>query len=186
MALFNSKEPDKNARPAEAPKPVVAPTANPAAAAPVEPAPTPRPAMAVSPAAHAVESRAYLDRGSKISGKLFFEGPVRIDGQVDGEISASDEVTIGESAIVTAQIKAVSVVVSGKISGDIVASKRIEIRPTARVFGNLTTPALAVMEGALFEGHCTMRPESAREERKVTPISKEERVVQAAAGQKQA
>jgi len=182
MALFNSKEPDKNVRPVETPKPVTPSMTNSAPVA-AEPPPPARPAP--SPA-HAPETRAYLDRGSKISGKLFFEGPVRIDGQVDGEISASDEVTIGETAIVTAQVKAVSVVVSGKISGDIIASKRIEIRPTARVFGNLTTPALAVMEGALFEGHCTMRAESVREERKVTPISKDERVAQVAANQKQA
>lgn len=182
MALFN-KEPDKNSRPVEANKFSVAPTSAslPPASSPVVEHPAPRASQASAP-----ESRAYLDRGAKISGKLFFEGPVRIDGQVDGEISANDEVTIGEGAIVTAQIKAVSVVVSGKISGDITASKRVEIRPTARVFGNLTTPLLAVQEGALFEGHCTMRAEGARDERKVTSIAKEERVAQAAGGQKQA
>jgi cytoskeletal protein CcmA (bactofilin family) len=135
----------------------------------------------------AADARAYLDKGSKISGKLFFEGPVRIDGQVDGEISANDAVLIGEGAIVTAQLKAASVVIAGKISGDILASKRIEIRPTAKVFGNLTTPVLVVHDGALFEGHCTMHPEAkaeVRDDRKVTPIvAKEERVVpQAAAG----
>ncbi|HLH76178.1 MAG TPA: polymer-forming cytoskeletal protein [Candidatus Binataceae bacterium] len=181
MALFN-KEAEKN-RPADNNKFAAPAIANPVP--PISPPLEAHPAPRTAPAA-GVESRAYLDRGAKISGKLFFEGPVRIDGQVDGEISANDEVTIGEGAIVTAQIKAVSVVVSGKISGDITANKRVEIRPTARVFGNLTTPLLAVHEGALFEGHCTMRAESAREERKVTPIAKEERVAQAAGGQKQA
>jgi cytoskeletal protein CcmA (bactofilin family) len=184
MALFN-KEPDKNSRPADNNKFTASPSVSPVPTTsppPVDAHPVPRASQAAGS-----ESRAYLDRGAKISGKLFFEGPVRIDGQVDGEISANDEVTIGEGAIVTAQIKAVSVVVSGKISGDITANKRVEIRPTARVFGNLTTPLLAVHEGALFEGHCTMRAESAREERKVTPIAKEERVAaQAAGGQKQA
>lgn len=184
MALFN-KEPERNPRPGDA-KPVAAPTSGPVIAAGPQPQPAARPSPPPASGASVAESRAYLDRGSKISGKLFFEGAVRIDGQVDGEISANDAVTIGEGAIVTAQLKAVSVVVAGKISGDIVASKRIEIRPTARVFGNLTTPALVVNEGALFEGHCTMRTESAREERKIMPIAKEERVVQAAAGQKQA
>ena len=42
------------------------------------------------------EGRAYLDRGSKVSGKISFEGPARIDGEVDGEINAKDSLAIGE------------------------------------------------------------------------------------------
>ena len=135
---------------------------------------------ASAPAGHDVPAgygRACLDSGSKISGKLFFDGPVRIDGQVDGEIRANDSVVIGEGAIVTAPLKGASVVIAGKVSGDIQASKRIEIRPTAKVFGNLTTPVLVVHDGALFEGHCTMHTEG-KEDRDVTPIAgKEERVI---------
>ena len=56
-------------------------------------------------------------------GKLFFDGPVRIDGQVDGEICAN-EVVIGESAVVTTQLRAASVVIAGKVSGDMSAAKR--------------------------------------------------------------
>lgn len=186
MALF-SKEPE-TPKSREAVKPATtpaAPTASHASPAPAaEPAPVRPAAFAPQPApAAGSEARAYLDKGSKISGKLFFEGPVRIDGQVDGEISANDAVMVGESAVVTAQVKAASVVIAGKISGDITASKRIEIRPTAKVFGNLTTPVLVVHDGALFEGHCAMNPE-VKEDRKVTPIvAKEERVVaQVAAG----
>jgi cytoskeletal protein CcmA (bactofilin family) len=183
MALF-SKEPDIP-KAKEAAKPLASPAAP--TAAPVAPVETAHARAAYAPQAApaaAGEARAYLDKGSKISGKLFFEGPVRIDGQVDGEISANDAVMIGESAVVTAQVKAASVVIAGKVSGDIIASKRVEIRPTARVFGNLTTPVLVVHDGALFEGHCAMNPE-VKEERKVTPIvaTKEERVVaQVAAG----
>ena len=103
----------------------------------------------------AVGTPAYLDRGTKITGKLHFEGPAKIDGHVEGEIKGKD-ITIGESAVVTAQITAESVVVCGKVDGEIVASKRIEIRPTAKVAGNVTTPVLVIQEGAHFEGHCAM------------------------------
>ncbi len=181
MALF-SKEPESTPKSREAVKPVtspISPTAiQQAQTVRYEEVPTPpRAPASASQAALGADARAYLDKGSKISGKLFFEGPVRIDGQVDGEISANDSVVIGESAIVTAQLKAASVVIAGKISGDIMASKRVEIRPTAKVFGNLTTPILVVHDGALFEGHCAMNPE-AKEDRKVTPIApKEERIV---------
>jgi cytoskeletal protein CcmA (bactofilin family) len=183
MALFN-KEPDRNARPDH---PSARPQV-PVQAVPVPPpsAPEGRVVPPRQPTPQALEARAYLDQGSKVSGKLTFEGPARIDGQVDGEINAKDSVVIGESAVVTAQITAASIIVAGKVSGDITAGQRIEIRPSAKVLGNLTSPVLVVLEGAVFEGHCTMQPEGAREERKVTVFPKEERMVAQAGGQKQA
>jgi cytoskeletal protein CcmA (bactofilin family) len=189
MALFN-KDQDKSARPEAAknqpPLQAVTPPPSAALAAAANPAPAPP-----SSPAPAIPNRvpaglgAYLDSGAKVSGKLSFEGPVRIDGQVDGEINARDSLTIGESAVVTAQIRAASIVLAGKISGDITATTRIEIRPSAKVVGNLTAPVLVVHEGATFEGHCSMASEGAREERKVTVFPKEERVAQVA-NQKQA
>jgi cytoskeletal protein CcmA (bactofilin family) len=143
----------------------------------------PPPSRTSVPAAQAGNFGTYLDKGSRISGELLFEGAVRIDGEVDGEITANDAVVIGETAVVSAHLKAPSVVITGKMSGDITAAKRIEIRPTAKVFGNLTTPVLLVHDGALFEGHCTMNLE-AKEDRKVMPLAPkgESVITQAAAG----
>jgi cytoskeletal protein CcmA (bactofilin family) len=126
--------------------------------------------------------------GAKLetTGEISFQGPARIDGEVDGEIDAKDSLTIGESAAVTAQIRAASVSVAGKISGDIVATQRIEIRPSAKVSGNITAPVVSVQEGALFEGHCSVQPERICEDRKATPFPNEERVPQTAGRQKQA
>jgi cytoskeletal protein CcmA (bactofilin family) len=191
MSLFNSKEQEKNAKPQTASAPQVQPVHS----APVPP-PTPsaesKPANTngvsakptATPVTSSSSSGAYLDAGSKISGKLSFETPARIDGQVDGEINAKDSLTIGESAVVAAQIKADSVIVAGKVSGDITAVHRIEIRPSAKVLGNITAPTLVINEGALFEGHCAMQAE-AHDDRKVTVFPKEERLAQAA-GQKPA
>lgn len=176
MALF-TKEPEK--------KPnvqTILTTATPVPAA--QPPASTTSAQAARPLAPApAEGRAYLDRGSKISGKISFEGPARIDGEVDGEINAKDSLAIGENAVVTAQVRAASVTVAGKVSGDIIASNRIEIRPSAKVNGNVTAPVLVIHEGALFEGHCSMQPE-ARDDRKVTVFPKEERVAQVVGGQK--
>ncbi|HVN88482.1 MAG TPA: polymer-forming cytoskeletal protein [Candidatus Binataceae bacterium] len=191
MALFNK---DQNARPEPPkaqpqPQPQVQPQPAPAPAAPIAAAPAPQAAPAQPSAirqAPVATAGAYLDSGSKISGKLYFEGGTKIDGQVDGEIIAKESLTIGESAVVTAQIKAASIVVAGKVSGDISATNRIEIRPTAKVIGNLNSPTLVIHEGAVFEGHCSMSAEGSREDRKVTMFpkeAKEERVAQAA-GQK--
>ncbi len=194
MALFN-KDADRNVKNEAGPKFQPQPQAQPlpTTSTVVSPNPAPgekpvmplRPATAPAEARANAEGRAYLDSGSKISGKLLFEGATRIDGQVDGEITAKETLIIGESAVVTAQIKATAIIVAGKVSGDITATQRLEIRPSARVIGNLASPVLVVLEGAMFEGHCSMQPEGAREERKVAVFPKEERLAQAAA-QKQA
>jgi cytoskeletal protein CcmA (bactofilin family) len=188
MALFN-KETDRSVKAEAVPR--FQPQAQPQPLAvspsviPVSPAPAEKPATPIRPAPSPIEARAnsegraYLDSGSKISGKLLFEGATRIDGQVDGEITAKEGLVIGESAVVTAQIKATAIVVAGKVSGDITATQRLEIRPSARVIGNLTSPVLVVHEGAMFEGHCSMQPEGAREDRKVAVFPKEERLAQA-------
>lgn len=184
MALF-SKEPEKNPKiqsttTGPTPAASTASLASPTSSSSSAPSSAPRANAPVGP-----EGRACLDRGSKITGKVSFEGPARIDGEVDGEISAKDSLMISESAVVTAQIRAASVSVAGKVSGDIIATQRIEIRANAKMSGNLTAPILVVQEGALFEGHCSMQPEGVREDRKITVFPKEERVAQVAGGQKQ-
>jgi cytoskeletal protein CcmA (bactofilin family) len=186
MALFN-KEPDKNVRTdlnARVNSPANAQTITPSAVATSAGSAEKSAMPSRSSSAAVSDARAYLDSGSKISGKLSFDGPTRIDGQVDGEITAKESVTIGETAIVTAQIKAASVIVAGKVSGDIIGTQRIEIRPSAKVIGNLTAPILVVHEGALFEGHCSMQPEGSQNA-KVTVFAKDERVAVAGV-QKQA
>jgi cytoskeletal protein CcmA (bactofilin family) len=190
MALFN-KEVDPNVKDDAASKSPAQPQVEPVpvaqAAVPANSVPGQKSATSVRPAPPETrsnaESHAYLDSGTKISGKLWFEGATRIDGQVEGEITAKESLVIGESAVVTAQINANSIVIAGKASGEIVASQRLEIRPSARVTGNVTSPVLIVHEGAMFEGHCSMQPEGVRGDLKLTVFPKEERFPQITAKQ---
>lgn len=107
--------------------------------------------------------QAHLGKGSRVEGKLSFEGSVRIDGQVDGEIQAQEAVIIGESAVLQAQITAGTVILNGKLTGDVVARKRVELRAPARLLGNITTPCLVIHEGVVFEGRCSMGGTTASE-----------------------
>jgi cytoskeletal protein CcmA (bactofilin family) len=101
-------------------------------------------------------SSAFLGKGCRIAGKLAFEGPARIEGTVEGEIVAQDTLTIGDSAIVNAQIMGSTVIIHGRVTGDVTARKRLEIRAPGRVMGNITSPSLVIHEGVVFEGQCTM------------------------------
>jgi cytoskeletal protein CcmA (bactofilin family) len=128
-------------------------------------------------AAGSSEVNAYLGKGSRVAGKLNFEGTVCVDGQVEGEIAAQDTLTVGETAIVNAQISGSTVVIMGKVTGDITARKRVEIRAPGKLFGNVTTPSLIIQEGVVFEGHCSMGGgELGKSDRKVTPFPKDDKV----------
>ena len=99
---------------------------------------------------------AFLGKGSRITGKLVFEGTARIEGQVEGEITAQETLTIGEAAVVKARITGGTVIVHGQVTGDITARTRIELRAPCRVVGNVSTPSLVIQEGSVLEGQCSM------------------------------
>jgi cytoskeletal protein CcmA (bactofilin family) len=149
MALFSKKEPEKSAHPEQ-------PARQHRGTAQAAPPITPTARQIVEPPAPAA---ACLDRGTKIIGKLHFEGTARIDGNIDGEIDGK-EIMISESAVVTAQIRAEMIVVCGQVKGEITATQRIEIRRTAKIIGNIRAPKLIVQDGATFEGQCSTRHES--------------------------
>jgi cytoskeletal protein CcmA (bactofilin family) len=92
----------------------------------------------------------YLGKGSRVSGKLNFDGTVQIDGHVDGEISAQETLILGEGAVVTAQISGDTVVIKGQVRGDMNARKQIEICAPGKFYGNIGTPSLVIHEGAIF------------------------------------
>lgn len=122
---------------------------------------------------------AFLGKGTKITGKITLDGPARIEGQIEGEVTSQDTLTIGEGAVVKAKVTGATVIVHGQVTGDISARTRLELRAPSRVQGNINTASLVIHEGAVFEGQCAMG-EASKAKPKVTPII-EERPVEAAA-----
>jgi len=105
---------------------------------------------------------AYLGAGTKINGKLHFEGQATIDGEVDGEIVSQSHVTVGQLATVKGKVSAQSILVQGKVMADVVAEKKLEIQPPGSVVGDVTTLSLVIGDGAILEGHISMRKNEAR------------------------
>lgn len=97
-----------------------------------------------------------LGKGSEFSGKLTFEGQVRIDGKFNGEISTKDTIVIGDGARVEATISAGTVIIHGTVVGNVTAAQIIELKQPGRVKGDLTTPALTIERGATYDGSCKM------------------------------
>jgi cytoskeletal protein CcmA (bactofilin family) len=102
------------------------------------------------------EVRAFLGKGAEFTGKLMFNGSVRIDGDFKGSIFGSGTLVIGEGAEIEADIRVDSVMISGDVRGQIDVKKQILIYSTGKVLGDLNTPVFSVEEGAFFEGTCHM------------------------------
>jgi len=102
------------------------------------------------------EVNAILGQGSEFEGKLTFQGTVRIDGRFTGEIFSKDVLVIGESAEVRAEIGVGTVVINGKVWGNVRATEGIQIHAPGQLRGNLFTPALTIDQGVVFEGQCQM------------------------------
>ena len=99
---------------------------------------------------------ASLHKGSRVSGQLNFQGDARIDGSVDGEIQCQGRLVIGEGAEVRAKISGQTVVIHGRVEGNVTAKEKVDLVAPARLYGNIVTPRLAVTEGVVFDGDCSM------------------------------
>ncbi len=114
------------------------------------------------------EIKAFLGEGTDFKGILTFEGTVRIDGKLEGEVYTKDTLIIGESAVVNAEINVNTIVVSGVVRGNITATSKVEVHRPGKVLGNIKTPSLFIEEGVIFEGGCSM----SQEDSKVPSIAK--------------
>ncbi len=98
-----------------------------------------------------------LGNDTTFTGTLEVRGALRVDGVVKGKIISSDEVTIGSTGMVEAEIEANSVVVAGKLLGNINAAERIELQANCDVEGDLRSKSLVIEQGAVFCGGCNMK-----------------------------
>ena len=103
---------------------------------------------------------------TRFSGLVQLREPARIDGELEGEIFATEMVWIGETGRVRARIEAPEVVVAGELEGDISASRRVELTATARVTGSIDCPILVLAEGGILEGRCAVGSSSSEPGRK--------------------
>ncbi len=103
------------------------------------------------------ELRAFLGEGTNFKGVLAFEGTVRIDGKLEGEVITDDTLIVGEKAIINAEVNVGKIAISGKITGNINAKERTDIHASGEVYGNIQTKILTIEEGVIFQGHCEMR-----------------------------
>ena len=113
------------------------------------------PTLEASPI-HQESDYTFLAKGVKIQGTANLEGVVRIDGDYQGAIHTNDTLIIGEHAVIRGSITANEIICSGKLEATLVAKTKIQLLSPAVLIGKISTPALIMEPGAMFQGSCDM------------------------------
>src|ERR1700682_5437336 len=93
-----------------------------------------------------------LSSDVEIKGSIKFQKELLIDGKVEGEIHSEGVLTIGEHADIRGEIKTKSIIVFGKVQGNISVSERCELKSKCTLQGDLKASRLVIEEGATFIG----------------------------------
>ena len=99
-----------------------------------------------------------LDVDAEMQGTLSFKEAVnlRINGKFQGTLETRGNLTVGQTAIVSADIIGDNIIVAGRVRGKIIAKERLTLLPTAIVEGDIYPAKLNIAEGAILEGSCLM------------------------------
>ena len=108
-------------------------------------------------------SKNVLNSDVELKGTLKFTGELTFDGKLDGDINSEGTLTLGDNAVVKGTIDVGSMVVRGKITGNLVAKDKIDIKTKTELFGDVRASKLVIEEGVTFVGKSEVNPN------KVTP-----------------
>lgn len=92
-------------------------------------------------------------------GSIKTKSGIRIDGKFEGGTIEAHTLIVGEKGSVNGDIIVQKSIIGGKVTGNIIAAKRLEIQSHAQVYGDVQTSSLVIAEGAIYEGHCIMTSE---------------------------
>ncbi len=117
------------------------------------------------------EITAFLGKGTEFKGVLSFEGTIRVDGKVEGEIISKDTLIAGDGAFLQGEISVGTIICSGRVVGNITAGQKAHMLAPANIQGNIKTPKLIIEEGVTFDGKSEMAGEKKAVEQKVVSLT---------------
>ncbi|MBN2039577.1 MAG: polymer-forming cytoskeletal protein [Spirochaetes bacterium] len=97
-----------------------------------------------------------IGENSYFTGNFHINGSLRIDGRFEGKYLQAEQLYIGPHGKIRTNINAISVIVEGLVIGNINASNRVLLMPTAKILGDIKTPELIIQKGVILEGRCTI------------------------------
>ncbi len=122
-------------------------------------------------------SSAMIGKSIQIKGDISGAENLIIEGTVEGSIDLpQNDLTIGESGQVTADLKAKVIKVDGQVTGDMSGTEKVVVSKSGRVKGNIVAPRVTLEDGAKFKGSIDMDPGDSSSQTgtaKATPVAKE-------------
>ena len=97
-----------------------------------------------------------IGKGTTITGKLQSMGNLRIDGTIDGGITASGDAVIGASGSVKGDVKAESLTIAGTVTGNVTCDGNLSIHSTGQLVGDVRAHSLNIEDGGIFKGRSEM------------------------------
>ena len=96
---------------------------------------------------------AWIGQGVVVEGRIISSQDLRIDGRVEGTIEVGEHLLIvGARAAIKANLVAKSILISGTVIGNVTARDRLDLQATGSVEGNISSPRLVMVEGAVVKG----------------------------------
>ena len=120
-----------------------------------QPQPLPPP-PALPPFLRDNDIRTSLAPDAVITGKLSFTTATRIEGKLKGELHCTQLLIIGPTAVVEGWVKADVLQIEGVVRGEIVDTRKVEIRSGGKFTGRLQSQTLVIRDGGVFDGECRM------------------------------
>lgn len=106
--------------------------------------------------------RTFFGADPELNGEINFKDMLRVNGHIAGTVySKKGTLIVDTAAQIDADIEVGIAVIGGTVNGDILAHQRVEVGPTAKIYGNIWTRSLEIRSGAIFEGVCQMFAEKA-------------------------
>lgn len=152
MSLFGKKpeQPQSPTPSASSPEPSSAPKPS--------PSPTPAPAeRAKAPAPSPSGGGSFLGNSCTFVGDLEGEGSFECGGKFNGSIDVTGDLVVAHSGVAEAELKARSINIEGRLTGNATGSAKVTVGPSGHVEGDVRAPAVQFAEGAFFEGNVEMR-----------------------------
>ena len=114
-------------------------------------------------------SKNVLNSDVELTGSLKFAGELTFDGKLDGDITSEGILNLGDNAVIRGNLNVNSIVVRGKVNGNVSAREKIEIKAKAEMFGDIRAPKLVIEEGVTFVGKSEVNPNKATPTAPPTP-----------------
>lgn len=98
----------------------------------------------------------FIGSDTICSGELSFKGTFRIDGRLEGKVRSQGTLIVGEEGVIQGEVQIGTLILNGKIFGNVTAVTRAALLGQAVLQGDLSTPQVLMEEGVQFNGRCQM------------------------------